>query len=336
MNDLWVWVGFTASVVILLLVDLVLVHRRPHAVSVREAAIWTGIWIALALLFCLGILHFEGSQAALEYLTGYVIEKSLSLDNIFVFVVIFSYFNVPDRLKHRVLFWGILGALVMRGTMIAAGAYLISHFDWVLYVFGAFLVITGVRLAIKEEHGVEPGRNPVIRFVRGFLPVIDSYADGKFFVRRKGNARESWFGRAATPLFIVLVTVETTDVIFALDSIPAIFGVTRDPFIVYSSNVFAILGLRSLYFVLAGVIDRFNYLRLGLAAVLVFVGVKMLIEDIYEMPIFLSLAVVVGLIGIALVASLLSPKPREPALTDEASSSTVGGRGRRSGAVKHH
>ena len=314
MNELWVWVGFTASVVILLLVDLVLIHRRPHEVSVREATIWTGIWISLALLFCLGILRFEGPETALEYLTGYLIEKSLSLDNIFVFVVIFSYFDVPDRLKHRVLFWGILGALVMRGAMIGAGAYLINHFDWILYVFGAFLIITGVRLAMKEEHGVEPGRNPVIRFVRSFLPVTDSYEGGKFFVRRKGNARQSWFGRAATPLFIVLVAIETTDVIFALDSIPAIFGVTREPFIVYSSNIFAILGLRSLYFVLAGVMDRFNYLRFGLAAVLVFVGVKMLIEDIYEMPIFLSLAVVVALLGISLVASLRSPKPRQSAV----------------------
>lgn len=308
------WVGFTGFVVVLLVIDLVVVHRKPHVVSMREATIWTAIWIALGLGFCLVILHFEGPAPALEYLTGYLIEKSLSLDNIFLFVVIFGYFDVPDRLQHKVLFWGILSALVLRGVMIGAGAYLIHHFDWVLYVFGGFLVLTGLRLAIREETGVEPERNPVIRFVKSWLPVTDRYEGARFFVRRRGNARESWLGRAATPLFIVLIAVETTDVIFALDSIPAIFAVTRDPFIVYSSNVFAILGLRSLYFVLAGVVHKFYYLRYGLAAVLVFVGAKMLVEHVYEPPIVLSLAVVAGLIGISLVASLLSPKRRESAL----------------------
>lgn len=314
MNDLWVWVGFTAFVVVLLIIDLVVVHRKPHAISVREASIWTAIWIVLGLGFCLGILHFEGSAPALEYLTGYLIEKSLSLDNIFLFVVIFSYFDVPDRLQHKVLFWGILSALILRGAMIGAGAYLISHFHWVLYVFGGFLVLTGVRLAIREETGVVPERNPVIRLVKSRLPVTDQYEGGRFFVRRSGGARENWMGWAATPLFIVLIAVETTDVIFALDSIPAIFAVTRDPFIVYSSNVFAILGLRSLYFVLAGVVGKFYYLRYGLAAVLIFVGSKMLMEDVYELPIVVSLLVVAGLIGVSLVASLLSPKKREPAI----------------------
>jgi len=316
LNQVGLWAGFTGFVVVLLAVDLLVVHRRPRQVSVKEATVWTAVWIGLALGFCVGIYYLWGPRPALQYLTGYLIEKSLSLDNIFVFVVIFSYFDVPDDLEHKVLFWGIMGALVMRGAMIGAGALLIEHFEWVLYLFGAFLVITGARLALGAEPGVEPRRNPVLRFVRGFLPITDRYADGRFFVRRE-RGDGGWFGWAATPLFIVLITVETTDLIFALDSIPAIFGVTREPFIVYSSNVFAILGLRSLYFVLAGVVNRFRYLRYGLAAVLVFVGVKMLIEDVYQMPIGLSLAVVAGLIGLSLAASLAARKAAATELRGE-------------------
>lgn len=316
MSHLWLWVGFTGLVVVLLVLDLLVVHSRPHAVSIREATVWTAIWIALALGFCLGIYFFAGPQPAVEYLTGYLIEKSLSLDNIFVFVVIFSYFSVPDHLEHKVLFWGVMGALVMRGAMIAAGAFLIENFEWVLYIFGAFLVITGLRLGVSGGPEVRPEKNPVIRFVRRFLPLTEDYRDGRFLVRA-GSDDGGWLGYAATPLVIVLVTVETTDLVFAVDSIPAVFGVTRDPFIVYSSNVFAILGLRSLYFVLAGVVDRFYYLRYGLAAVLVFVGVKMLLEHVVEMSAVLSLSVVAGLIGISLLASIVWPKARRLANSSE-------------------
>jgi tellurite resistance protein TerC len=248
-----------------------------------------------------------GSQPALEFLTGYLIEYSLSIDNIFVIVLIFSYFRIPDKYQHRVLFWGIIGALVMRGSMIAAGAFLIDRFHWIMYVFGAFLVFTGIRMATHDDGEIEPEANPILRLVRRILPVTHDYRGQKFFVKEPAQ-RGLPPTLMATPLFVVLVMVETTDLIFAVDSIPAIFAVTRDPFLVYTSNVCAILGLRSLYFLLAGVIHKFHYLKLGLAVVLTFVGVKMLLGSVYEIPIQLSLLVIAGILGTAITASMMFPK----------------------------
>ena len=305
MHQLWLWIGFNAFVLVMLALDLGVFHRQAHEVSAKEAGAWSAFWVALALAFNYGIYRFMGPQAGLEFLTGYLIEKALSVDNIFVFVLIFSYFNVPSRYQHRVLFWGILGALVMRGAMIAAGAVLITEFHWIIYVFGAFLVITGIRMAMQTQHAIDADRNPVIRLVRRFVPVTSQYHGQRFFVREEvgGHLR-----RVATPLFVVLVLVETTDLIFAVDSIPAIFAITQDPFIVYTSNVFAILGLRALYFLLAGVIDRFHYLKLGLSAVLVFVGAKMLLTDVYKVPVGLSLGVIALVLVTAVAVSLVFPK----------------------------
>jgi tellurite resistance protein TerC len=310
----WLWVGFNVFVLAMLALDLFVFHRRAHEVHVREAAGWSIFWVTLAIVFGAGVHHFLGREAGLEYFTGYVVEKALSVDNIFVFVLIFSYFKVPARYQHRVLFWGILGALVMRGLMIAAGAYLIHEFHWVIYLFGAFLVFTGVRMALHIEHDLEPESNPAIRLVRRILPVSASYDGQKFFTREhvEGASR-----LAATPLFVVLVLVETTDLIFAVDSIPAIFAITQEPFIVYSSNVFAILGLRALYFLLADVIHRFHYLKVGLSVVLVFVGVKMLLSDIYPMPVGISLAVILAVLGGAVGASLMWPRQDADASTQK-------------------
>lgn len=295
--SLWLWVGFNAFVIGMLAVDLGVFHRRAHAVSIREATLWTVVWISLALVFNAALYLWRGPEPALEFLTGYLIEKSLSVDNIFVFALIFSYFAVPAAYQHRVLFWGIIGALLMRGVMIALGAVLLKQFHWVIYVFGAFLVFTGVKMALHRSAEVHPERNVLVRLFTRVLPTTAEYVDDRFFVRRAGRL-------LATPLMVVLLVVESTDLVFAVDSIPAIFAVTDDPFIVYTSNVFAILGLRSLYFVLAGVMDRFYYLKLGLSAVLVFVGTKMLIADFYKVPVGLSLVVVAGLLSIAIVASL--------------------------------
>lgn len=316
MDPILLWIGFNIFVLAMLALDLFVFHKEAHEVSMKEAAAWSVFWVALALVFNAGIYHFMGPQVGLEFLTGYLIEKALSVDNIFVFVLIFSYFNVPPRYQHRVLFWGILGALVMRGAMIGAGAALIHRFHWIIYIFGAFLVFTGIRMATQTAHSIEPESNPVIRLIRRFIAVTDVYHGQKFFVREQIGGR---LRRVATPLFVVLVMVETTDLIFAVDSIPAIFAITTDPFIVYTSNVFAILGLRALYFLLAGVIHRFHYLKLGLSVVLVFVGTKMLLLDIYKVPIGLSLGVIALVLGGAVAASLLFPKEAEahdPALHD--------------------
>ena len=308
MDQIWLWVGFNAFVLAMLALDLFVFHKQAHEVSLKEAGGWSAFWIALALLFNYGVYRFLGAEQGLEFLTGYLIEKALSVDNIFVFVLIFSYFNVPARDQHRVLFWGILGALVMRGVMIAAGAALILEFLWIIYLFGAFLVFTGIRMATQSEHSIEPESNPVIRLLRRFTPVTSEYHGQSFFVRKEVGGR---LRQVATPLFVVLVLVETTDLIFAVDSIPAIFAITTDPFIVYTSNVFAILGLRALYFLLAGVIHRFHFLKLGLSVVLVFVGVKMLLVDVYKIPIGVSLAVIALVLGSSVVASLLWPKAAE-------------------------
>jgi tellurite resistance protein TerC len=301
---------FNVFVIGLLALDLFVFHRDAHAVSLKEAAGWSAFWIALGLLFGVGVYVVRGPETGLEYYAGYLIEKALSVDNIFVFVLIFSYFQVPAKYQHRVLFWGILGALVMRGVMIAAGAYLIHQFHWIIYVFGAFLVFTGIRMAIQDEHSIDPGANPLIRLLRRFVPVSNEYHGQRFRVREAPGPGlpERW---VATPLLVVLILVETTDLIFAVDSIPAIFAVTDDPMIVYTSNVFAILGLRALYFLLAGVIHKFHYLKLGLSMVLVFVGVKMLLTDTYPVPIGLSLSVIAAVLTLSVAASLIWPKAAE-------------------------
>jgi tellurite resistance protein TerC len=307
MDQIWLWVGFNLFVMLMLALDLGVFHRDAHEVSVREAGSWIAVWVSLSLLFGLGVTYFMGSTKGLEFYTGYLIEQALSVDNIFVFVLIFTYFGVPRRYQHRVLFWGILGALVMRGTMIGAGAYLVERFHWILYIFGAFLVYTGIRMATQDETAIDPESNPMIKIVRRFVPVTSAYHGQDFFVREPmtpGGAAKL----AATPLFVVLVLVETTDVLFAVDSIPAIFGVTRDPFIIYTSNIFAILGLRSLYFLLAGLIHKFHLLQLALSVVLIFVGVKMLIADYYHVPITYSLLFIAATLVIAVVASLMFPK----------------------------
>lgn len=308
MDQIWLWVGFNLFVLGMLALDLGVFHRKAHEVSMKEAGIWSVVWITLALIFNLGVYRVIGPEAGLEFLTGYLIEKALSVDNIFVFVLIFSYFRTPPEYQHRILFWGILGALVMRGVMIAAGAALIHQFHWVMYVFGAFLVFTGIRMATQDEEAIEPESNPVIKLVRRFIPVTDKYHGQKFFVKQEVGGK---LRSVATPLFVVLVLVETTDLIFAVDSIPAIFAITTDTFIVYTSNVFAILGLRALYFLLAGVIHKFHYLKLGLAAVLVFVGTKMLLADLYKVPIAISLGVIALVITGSVVASLMFPKKLE-------------------------
>jgi tellurite resistance protein TerC len=292
----------------MLALDLGVFHRKAHEVKVKEALIWSGVWIALALAFNLGVYYWRGEETALEFFTGYLIEKSLSVDNIFVFILIFSYFKVPALYQHRVLFWGILGALIMRAILIAVGATLIRELHWIIYVFGAFLILTGVKMALQKETGLNPERNPMVRLFKRFMPVTNEYHGEKFFVRLEGR-------RFATPLFLVLLLVETTDSIFAVDSIPAIFAITQEPFIVYTSNVFAILGLRSLYFALAGIMNYFHYLKLGLAFVLIFVGAKMTLIGVYKIPIDVSLGVVAAILTLSVLASLIWPRHVQKNLT---------------------
>ncbi len=307
------WIGFFILIGTLLALDLGVFNRKVHVVSVREAGFWTAIWVSLGLLFNAGIWYFFGGDAALTFLTGYVIEYSLSIDNIFVFVLVFSAFGVPPQYQHRVLFWGVLGAVIMRGIMIFAGVALIERFEWIMYVFGAFLVFAGLRMLFeKDSEPVDMKNNRVLRFVRRFIPVTDSYHGQKFFTRVNGV-------RMATPLFLVLIVVELTDLVFAVDSIPAIFAITTDPFIVFTSNIFAILGLRSLYFLLAGIIHRFVYLKTGLAVILTYVGVKMLIADFFHIPTFASLGIIVGVLAISIIASLLHT-PKDPPATPQVSS----------------
>lgn len=305
-DTIWMWIGFNLFVLAMLALDLGVFHRKAHVVAFKESIAWTVVWVALALVFNSGIWYFAGAQKALEFFTGYVIEKSLSVDNVFVFAMLFSYFAVPPLYQHKVLFWGILGALAMRAVMIALGAALIAEFSWIIYVFGAFLVLTGIKMAVKREEAIHPERNPVVRAFKRLMPVTTDYREDRFFVVERGV-------RHATPLFVVLLLVEVSDLIFAVDSIPAIFAVTTDPFIVYTSNVFAILGLRSLYFALAGVMDKFHYLKIGLGVVLAFVGVKMLLaHSPYKLDTLLALGVVVGILAVSVVASLLRPKKTGP------------------------
>ena len=310
-EQLWLWIGFNAFVLAMLALDLGVFHRKAHVVSFRESIAWTAVWVVLALLFNAWVWHHYGSQKALQFFTGYLIEKSLSVDNVFVFALLFSYFAVPLVYQHKVLFWGILGALAMRAIMIGAGAALITRFTWVIYLFGAFLIITGLKMVFKRAEEIHPERNPVVRWFKKLMPVTADYRRDRFFVLENGR-------RHATPLFVVLLLVEVSDLIFAVDSIPAIFAVTTDPFIVYTSNVFAILGLRSLYFALAGVINKFHYLKVGLGVVLAFVGVKMLLaHTAYKLDTLVSLGVVAGVLAISIVASLLWPRNASAAASPE-------------------
>ena len=299
-TNVWMWAGFIAFVLVMLSLDLGVFNRTPHVVKAREALTWTAVWVALALVFAGGLAVFVDHQSALTFLTGYVIEESLSVDNIFVIVLIFQYFAVPPQFQHRVLFWGILGALLMRGLFIGLGAALLARFDWIFYIFGALLVFTGIRMAIKQDEEFDGEQNPVVKLVRRFLPLTHDYRGKHFFAVEHGK-------KFATPLLLVLVLVEATDLIFAVDSIPAIFGITRDPFLVFTSNIFAVLGLRSLFFLLASVVTKFHLLKYGLAVILTFVGAKMLAEQWIHLPILLSLGIVVGVLGASIVASLVWP-----------------------------
>jgi tellurite resistance protein TerC len=295
------WGGFTLFVVAMLVLDLGVFHRKSHVVGFKEALTWSVVWVALALVFNAWLWSAHGPQRGMEFLTGYLIEKALAVDNIFVFVVIFSAFAVPAAYQHRVLFWGILGALLMRAAFILAGAALLQRFHWVMYVFGALLVLTGVKLLAFRDAEMEPQRNPIFRLFKRVVRSVPEYHGERFMVVRDGK-------RYATPLLLVLVAIEATDLVFAVDSIPAIFAVTRDPFIVYTSNIFAILGLRAMYFMLADVVTRFQYLKVGLALVLTFVGAKMLLLDVYKIPIGVSLGVVAALIGGSILASWAGTK----------------------------
>lgn len=300
-EQLYIWIGFNLFVVLMLALDLGVFHRKAHEVTMKEALTWSGVWISLALVFNLIIYFWRGPEIGLQFLTGYLIEKSLSVDNIFVFVLLFSYFSVPAKFQHKVLFWGILGALIMRAIFIAAGATLIEQFHWIIYIFGAFLVFTGIRMAMNHGTKVDPEKNMMVKLFKRIFPVTNEYHGSKFWIMQAGK----W---TATPLFVVLLLVEFTDLIFAVDSIPAILAISKDPFIVYTSNVFAILGLRSLYFALAGLMHLFKYLHYGLAAILVFVGAKMLLTDVYKIPIGISLGAIVLILFLSILPSLVGRK----------------------------
>ena len=300
MNQLLFWILFNLFVLVMLVLDLGVFHRRTHVVKFREALLWSAMWIALAAMFAVIVYFWHGRGPALEFVTGYVIELSLSVDNLFVFLLIFRYFQVPTVHQHKVLFWGILGALIMRAVFILAGVGLIRQFHWIIYIFGALLVYSGTKLFRQENAEIHPEKNPLLRLFRRWIPVTKDYEEAKFFVRRPGLY--------ATPLFIVLLVVETTDVLFAVDSIPAILAITLDAFIVYTSNVFAILGLRSMYFALAGMMELFHYLHYGLSLVLIFVGGKMLVSHYYQIPTELALGIVAGILIISVVASMVHPR----------------------------
>ena len=301
----WLWIGFSAFILLMLSLDLGLLNRKAHTIKYREAATWSAVWVTLAMIFAGLVFWYQGKTRGLEFLTGYLIELSLSVDNLFVFLLIFSYFKVPARYQHRVLFWGVLGALIMRLTMIFIGAALINRFHWVIYIFGAFLVYTGIKMFRQEEIDVRPEDNPLVRFVTKHIRINRHYVEQKFFVTENGK-------RSGTLLLLVLIIVEVTDLVFAVDSIPAIFAITTNTFIVYTSNVFAILGLRSMYFLLAGVVEKFQYLKMGLAIVLTFIGLKMLAVAVgLHIPIWISLTFVAVVLLSSVAASLIWPKDSE-------------------------
>lgn len=296
------WICFNAFVLIMLALDLGVFHRKSHEVTVKEALTWTSIWITLAMLFNLFVFYYFDKEKAVEFFTGYVIEKSLSVDNIFVIIMIFSYFNVSKNYQHKVLFWGILGALVMRVIFIFAGIELIHKFHWLIYIFGGFLIFTGIRMVTASDVKLDPEKNPLVKFVRRFFPVTPAFVEDNFFTRIEGKL---W----VTPLFLVVIMIEATDLIFAVDSIPAILAISDDPFIVYTSNVFAILGLRSLYFALSGIEGYFRYLKYGLAVILCFVGTKMCLMDLFKIPVEVSLIVIVFVLGISMIGSVIISQP---------------------------
>ncbi|MFA5257729.1 MAG: TerC family protein [Opitutales bacterium] len=319
-------VCFLTFVALMLALDLGVVNRKAHAISVREALAWSVAWVSLAMLFNLGIYFFWASispdsalgprEAALAFFTGYVIEESLSMDNVFVFVLIFSYFRVPSIYQHRVLFWGVTGAIVMRGLMIGIGTTLVQQFEWILYIFGAFLVFTGIRMALQKDENPHPENNPLVRLARKFLPIAPDYDGKRFWTRHQGRLM-------ATPLFLTLIVVESSDLLFATDSIPAVFSITKDATIVFTSNIFAIMGLRSMYFVLAGMVEKFHHLKTGLAVVLTFVGLKMLVEPWVHIGIPVSLAFIALALGGSIAASMLMPRPG-PAAPDKQPPATRG------------
>ncbi len=303
-DQAWFWV-FNLVIAILLALDLFAFHRKTHVVQVKEALWMSAFWIAFALLFNVFVYYLRGTEDALNFLTGYLIEKALSVDNLFVFLLIFSYFRVPDHLLHKVLFWGIFGAIVMRAVFILFGIALVQNFHWIIYLFGGFLIITGIKLAMEKDKEIHPESNIIIKLFQKMIPVTPYFVEDKFFIKQEGRY-------LATPLCLVLLAIETTDVIFAIDSIPAIIGITEDPFIVYTSNILAILGLRSLYFALSHVLTLFHYLHYGLAFILIFIGIKMLISGYIAIPIIVSLSVVVLILIISIIASILNPKKINP------------------------
>lgn len=293
----WHWFGFLAFLVMMLALDLGVFNKKQHEIKIKEALVWSSVWITLALLFNLLIFYEMGHDKGLEFFTGYILEKSLSVDNIFVFILLFKFFDVPKQYQHKVLYWGIFGALVMRAVLIVIGAALIARFWWVMLIFGAFLVIAGLKMAFQKDEAVHPEKNPVVKFVKRFLPVAPEYHKDHFFIRKNGLF--------ATPLLIVLIVIETSDLVFALDSIPAILAITHDTFIVFTSNAFAILGLRALYFALSGVMDKFYYLKVGLSVILVFIGMKMLVSGVFHISTIMSLIVILIVLTVSVIASLV-------------------------------
>ena len=303
-DHLLTWIGFCALVLTMLALDLGIFHRKSREVSLKEAVTWSGVWIGLALAFNTGMYYWHGGEKALQFLTGYLVELSLSVDNLFVFLLVFGYFKVPAQYRHRVLFWGIIGALIMRAVFIAAGVTLIAKFHWIIYLFGALLVASGIKMTLQTGKEIHPERNPVLKLLRRFMHVTPEYEGDRFFVKQHGRI-------LATPLFVVLVILESTDLVFAVDSVPAVLAITPDPFIVFTSNVFAILGLRSMFFALEGVMKRFHYLHYGLSAVLLFVGAKMLLAGFYKIPTWVSLLLIASILSGAMIASLWSKQTTE-------------------------
>ncbi|MBN2159292.1 MAG: TerC family protein [Spirochaetes bacterium] len=300
------WSGFIVFIILMLVLDLMVFQRKEHEISVKEALVWTLFWILLSLAFNIGIYFYMDATYAMEFLTGYLIEKALSVDNIFVFIIIFAYFGIAPRYQHKVLFWGILGAIVMRAVFILAGVAIIQKIHWVIYVLGVFLVYIGIRMALQKEREFNPEKNLVLRVFNKIYPVDHAYTGGRFFIKRAGRI-------VATPLFVVLLVIESTDIVFAVDSIPAILSITLHPFIVFTSNIFAILGLRALYFAVSGIMKLFVYLNYGLSLILVFVGVKMLIADFYKIPVSIALSAVGGILAISIILSLVFPQKKENA-----------------------
>jgi len=303
-HSLTLWIVFNAFILAMLIIDLKVFNRKPHEISIKESLIWTAIWIAQAIVFGIGLYYFLGTQPALDYFTGYLIEKSLSVDNIFVFLLIFTYFGVDSIYQHRVLFWGIFGALVFRLIFIFLGVALLEQFHWIIYVFGAFLIFTGIKLGLEKDKEIHPEKNPILKLVRRIVPITKSFHGPDFFIKRGSRL-------IATPMFVVLVVIETTDIVFALDSIPAIMAITRDPFLIYSANAFAILGLRALYFALSGVMRLFHYLHYGLAFILVYIGCKMLLENVIHIPTLFTLGVIVFTLTISVILSIKYPNENE-------------------------